>query len=67
MSFKEFLAARDIAKGLVTKNIKILNKSLVIEDGQIMFDKIDHYMAKEAYRKLEIAYDQFDDMHERHQ
>ena len=66
MSIKEVLAARDIAKGLVTKNIKILKESLVIEDGQFMIDKIDHSTAKEAYRKLNIAYDQFDDMHERH-
>ena len=57
---------REVAKGLVTKNIKILNDCLVIEDGQFMFDKIDNDMAKEAYHKLNIAHDQFDDLHERH-
>ena len=66
MSIKEFLAARDIAKGLVTTNIKILKDILVVEDGQFMFEKIDNDMAKEAYCKLNIAYYQFDDMHERH-
>ena len=66
MSIEEFLAARDIAKGLVTTNIKILKDILVVADGQFIFDKIDNDMAKEAYRKLNIAYYQFDDMHERH-
>ena len=59
-------AARRIAKGLVTKNINIVKNKLAVEDGKYLFDEIDDNMVGEAYRKLDIAHDQFQDLHERY-
>ena len=72
MSIEEGLASADaakiraacrIAKGLVTKNIKDVNIKLVIDDGKYLFDEIDETKVGEAYRKLDIAHNQFQDLH----
>ena len=59
-------AARGIAKGLVTKNINNVKIKLVVDDEKYLLNEIDDDMVKEAYRKLDIAHNQFQDLHERY-
>ena len=59
-------AARRIAKGLVTKNINYVKIKLVVDDGKYLFGEIDDNMVGEAYRKLDIAHNQFQDLHVRY-
>ena len=58
-------AARGAAKGQVTKNIRNLRDELVVEDSKFLFDEIDEKMVQEVYQKLDTAYNQFQDLHEK--
>ena len=58
-------AARGAAKGQVTKNINILQDSLVIEDDKFLHDEIDDDMVQAVAQKLDVAFEQFVDLHER--
>ena len=50
-------AARGAAKGQVTKNIRSLKDKL--------FDEIDEDMVQGVYQKLDTAYNQFQDLHDK--
>ena len=58
-------AARGAAKGQLTKNINILQDSLVIEDDKFLHDEIDDDMVQAVAQKLDVAFEQFVDLHER--
>ena len=58
-------AARGAAKGQVTKNIRSLKDKLVIENGEFLFDEIDEDMVQGVYKKLDTAYNQFQDLHDK--
>ena len=58
-------AARGAAKGQVTKNVRSLQDKLVVEGSKFLFDEIDDDKVQEVYQKLDIAYNQLQDLHER--
>ena len=58
-------AARGAAKGQVTKNIRSLKDKLVIENNKFQFDEIDENMVQGVYQKLDTAYNQFQDLHDK--
>ena len=58
-------AARGAAKGQVTKNVNILQDNLVVEDDKFLYDEIDDIKVQEVVQKLDTAYEQFVDLHER--
>ena len=58
-------AARGAAKGQVTKNIRNLKDKLVIEDDKFLFDEIDEDMVQGVYKKIDTAYNQFQDLHDK--
>ena len=58
-------AARGAAKGQVTKNVNILQDNLVVENDKFLYDEIDDKKVEEVVQKLDSAYDQFVDLHER--
>ena len=58
-------AARGAAKGQVSKNIRSLRDKLVVDNSKFLFDEIDESMVQEVYKKLDTAYNQFQDLHEK--
>ena len=58
-------AARGAAKGQVTKNIRNLKDELVVENDKFLFDEIDENMVQGVYQKLDKAYNQIQDLHDR--
>ena len=58
-------AARGTAKGQVTKNVRNLKDELVVENDKFLFDEIDEDMVQGVYQKLDIAYNQFQDLHQK--
>ena len=58
-------AARGAAKGQVTKNIRNLKDELVVENDEFLFDEIDEDMVQGVYQKLDTAYNQFQDLHQK--
>ena len=58
-------AARGTAKGQVTKNVRNLKDELVVENDKFLFDEIDEDMVQGVYQKLDTAYNQFQDLHQK--
>ena len=58
-------AARGAAKGQVTKNVRNLKDELVVENDEFLFDQIDEDMVQGVYQKLDTAYNQFQDLHQK--
>ena len=61
----EIKAARAVAKGKVTKNIKSLNSDLVSDtNGQFQLEEIDDQIVEGIFEKLDNDHDTFLELHE---
>ena len=74
MSIKEALGSTEpakiragcgAAKGQVTKNLNKLREGLLVENDKFLHNKINEKVVLKSAQKLDTAYDQFIDLHER--